>query len=219
MDKIGALINKLSEQHIQRGQLFSAVRAEIPQLEQWVTDHHLLTLDASKPLEVRITPKYKQGIAGASIDSPGPYDPNSRTYFNVTPLDDLSAERAESSLREYNRWMLPILVIHEAIPGHYVQLVYSNKSPSLIKSLFGNGAMVEGWAVYGERMMLESGFGDDTAEQWLIYSKWNLRSVANTILDYGVHVLDMSESDARQLLVREAFSRTRRCARSGVASR
>jgi hypothetical protein len=54
-------------------------------------------------------------------------------------------------------------------------------------------------------MMLESGFGDDTAEQWLIYSKWNLRSVCNTILDYGVHVLGMTESDARQLLVHDAF--------------
>jgi Bacterial protein of unknown function (DUF885) len=205
LDKIGALINKLSEQHIARADLFSSVQKEIPELEQWVTDHHLLTLDTQKPLEVRITPPYKQGIAGASIDPPGPYDPKARTYFNVTPLDNLTPERAESSLREYNRWMLPILVIHEAVPGHYVQLVYSNKSPSIIKSLFANGAMVEGWAVYGERMMLESGFGDDTAEQWLIYSKWNLRSVCNTILDYGVHVLGMTESDARQLLVHDAF--------------
>jgi uncharacterized protein (DUF885 family) len=205
LDKIGALIDKLSEQHIARADLFSTVQKEIPELEQWVTDHHLLTLDTQKPLEVRITPPYKQGIAGASIDPPGPYDPKARTYFNVTPLDGLTPERAESSLREYNRWMLPILVIHEAVPGHYVQLVYSNKSPSIIKSLFANGAMVEGWAVYGERMMLESGFGDDTAEQWLIYSKWNLRSVCNTILDYGVHVLGMTESDAHQLLVHDAF--------------
>jgi len=205
LDKIGALIDKLSEQHIARADLFKTVQKQIPELEQWVTDHNLLTLDTQKPLEVRITPQYKQGVAGASIDPPGPYDPNARTYFNVTPLDDLTPERAESSLREYNRWMLPILVIHEAVPGHYVQLVYSNKSPSIIKSLFANGAMVEGWAVYGERMMLESGFGDDTAEQWLIYSKWNLRSVCNTILDYGVHVLGMTESDAHQLLVHDAF--------------
>jgi Bacterial protein of unknown function (DUF885) len=205
LDKIGTLIGKLSEQHIARGDLFSEVQRTIPELEQWVTDHHLLALDLQKPLEVRITPKYKQGVAGASLDGPGPYDPNARSYFNVTPLDDLSADRAESFLREYNRWMLPVLVIHEAVPGHYVQGVYSNKSPSLIKSLFGNGAMVEGWAVYGERMMLESGFGNDTAEQWLIYSKWNLRSVCNTILDYGVHVLGMSDEAAKQLLIHEAF--------------
>jgi uncharacterized protein (DUF885 family) len=205
LDKIGVLIGKMSEQHIARGDLFKEVQKTIPELAQWITDHNLLTLDPSKPLEVRITPKYKQGVAGASIDSPGPYDTAARTFFNVTPLDDLTPERAESSLREYNRWMLPVLVIHEAIPGHYVQLVYSNKSPSLIKSLFSNGAMVEGWAVYGERMMLESGYGGDTAEQWLMYSKWNLRSVCNTILDYSVHVLDMSEADAKHLLIHDAF--------------
>jgi uncharacterized protein (DUF885 family) len=205
LDKIGTLIGKMSEQHIPREDLFKEVSRLIPELEQWITAHDLVTLDPAKPLQVRITPKYKQGVAGASVDAPGPYDPNARTYFNVTPLDDLSPERAESSLREYNRWMLPVLVIHEAIPGHYVQLLYANKSPSLIKSLFGNDAMIEGWAVYGERMMLESGYGDDTAEQWLMYSKWNLRSVCNTVLDYGVHVLGMSEADAKELLMHEAF--------------
>jgi len=98
-----------------------------------------------------------------------------------------------------------VLNIHEAVPGHYVQLIYANRSPSFIKSIFGNGAMIEGWAVYAERMMLESGYGDDKAEMWLIYSKWNLRSVCNTILDYGVHVLDMSEADVMDLLTRQAF--------------
>jgi uncharacterized protein (DUF885 family) len=154
---------------------------------------------------VRETPLHKRGIAGASIDSPGPYDPDAPTYYNVTPLDDLPEENAESFLREYNRWMLPVLNIHEAIPGHYVQLVYANRSPSLIKSIFGNGAMIEGWAVYAERMMLESGYGDHKAEAWLIYSKWNLRSVTNTILDYSVHVLGMSEAEALDLLIRQAF--------------
>src|SRR5688572_17618057 len=154
---------------------------------------------------VRETPVHKRGIAGASIDAPGPYDPDAPTYYNVTPLDDLSAERAESYLREYNRWMLPILNIHEAIPGHYAQLVHANRSPSLIKSIFGNGAMVEGWAVYSERMMLESGFGDHSAEYWLIYSKWILRSVSNAILDYSVHVLDMSQDEVMRQLTREAF--------------
>jgi uncharacterized protein (DUF885 family) len=71
--------------------------------------------------------------------------------------------------------------------------------------VFGNGAMVEGWAVYSERMMLESGYGGDTPEQWLMYCKWNLRSVTNTILDYSVHVLGMSREDAIRLLTHEAF--------------
>ena len=203
--KIGEVIAKLSEQHVPREQLVAKVQEQLPELERWVREHDLLELDASKPLMVRETPLHKRGIAGASIDAPGPYDPDAPTYYNVTPLDDLSAERAESWLREYNQWMLPVLNIHEAVPGHYAQLVYANRSPSRIKSIFGNGAMIEGWAVYAERMMLESGYGDDKAEFWLIYSKWNLRSVTNTILDYGVHVLGMTEDEALDLLTRQAF--------------
>jgi uncharacterized protein (DUF885 family) len=205
LDKIGRLIAKLSEQHVASTELFAEVRRQIPELEKWVRDHNLLTLDPDKPLQVRETPEYKRGVSGASVDAPGPYDPSAPTYYNVTPIDDLPAERAESYLREYNQWMLPILNIHEAIPGHYAQLVYANKSPSLIKTIFANGAMIEGWAVYSERAMLESGYGDHKAEMWLIYSKWNLRSVCNVILDYGVHVLDWSEQDAMNLLTREAF--------------
>ena len=203
--KIGMVIERLSANHVAPRDFFPEIRRQIPVLQDWVTSHNLLTLDSQKPLVVRETPLYQRGVAGASIDAPGPYRPQDRTFYNVTPLDGLTAEQAESTLREYNQWILQILNIHEAIPGHYAQLVYANKSPSLIKSLFGNGAMVEGWAVYGERMMLESGYGDNTPEMWLMYSKWNLRTVTNTILDYAVHVQGMTEAQAIDLLVRQAF--------------
>lgn len=203
--KIGMMIDKLSSRHVAREDFLPEIRRQIPALHKFVLDKNLLTLDADKPLEVRETPMYQRGVAGASIDAPGPYRPKDKTYYNVTPLDGLSAEQAESSLREYNEWILQILNIHEAIPGHYAQLVYANRSPSLVKSLFGNGAMVEGWAVYGERMMLENGYGDNAPEMWLMYSKWNLRSVTNTILDYGVHVLGMGQAEALDLLTRQAF--------------
>ena len=203
--KIGAVIDKLSSRHVKRENFVAEIQRQIPQLQDWVVKHNLLSLDASKPLVVRETPMYQRGVAGASIDAPGPYRPKDKTFYNVTPLDGLTAAQAESSLREYNEWILQILNIHEAIPGHYAQLVYANRSPSLVKSLFGNGAMIEGWAVYGERMMLESGYGDNAPEMWLMYSKWNLRSVSNTILDYSVHVLGMTQQQAVDLLVRQAF--------------
>jgi uncharacterized protein (DUF885 family) len=203
--KIGMMIDKLSARHVARENFFPEIRRQIPLLQDWVVKNDLLTLDPDKPLEVRETPMYQRGVAGASIDAPGPYRPKDKTYYNVTPMDNLTPEQAESSLREYNEWILQILNIHEAIPGHYAQLVHANKSPSLIKSLFGNGAMVEGWAVYGERMMLESGYGGNAPEMWLMYSKWNLRSVTNTILDYSVHVLGMQQNQAIDLLTRQAF--------------
>jgi uncharacterized protein (DUF885 family) len=205
LDKIGALIGRISQRHIAREQFVDEVKRQVPLLEQWVTDKGLLTLDPTRPLEVRETPPHKRGFSIASVDAPGPYDPTARTYYNVSPLDAYTAEQAESFLREYNDYILQILNIHEAVPGHYVQLVYSNKSPSRIKALFGNGAMVEGWAVYAERMMLESGWGENAPEMWLMYGKWNLRVVCNTILDYGLHVLGMDEPAAMALLTREAF--------------
>lgn len=205
LEKIGALIEKLSENHVKRDEFVPEIKRQIPQLEQWVREHKLLTLDPSRPLVVRETPEYMRGVAGASISAPGPYDPKANTYYNVTPLTEYTPEQAESYLREYNHWILQILNIHEAVPGHYVQLLYANKSPSKIKSLFGNGAMVEGWAVYSERMMLESGYGGNTPEMWLMYSKWNLRVVCNAIVDYRVHTQNASEADTLKLLTREAF--------------
>jgi uncharacterized protein (DUF885 family) len=204
LQKIGAVIDRLSASHVARQNFFPEIRRQIPVLQDWVVKNNLLTLDPKRPLEVRETPLYQRGVAGASIDAPGPYRPQDKTWYNVTPLDGLSAQEAESSLREYNNWILQILNIHEAVPGHYAQLVYANKSPSLVKALFGNGAMVEGWAVYAERMMLESGY-ENSPEMWLMYSKWNLRSVTNTILDYSVHVLGMTQPQAMDLLVRQAF--------------
>ncbi|WP_457418975.1 DUF885 domain-containing protein [Roseateles sp. P5_E7] len=205
---IGRVIGELSKKHVARERFVDEIRAQIPQLEDWIRRHDLLTLDPSKPLVVRETPLYQRGVAGAGIDAPGPYRPQDRTFYNVTPLDDLTPAEAESTLREYNHWILQILNIHEAVPGHYTQLVYANQAPSKVKALFGNGAMIEGWAVYGERVMIESGYGA-SPEMTLMWGKWHLRSVTNTILDYSVHVLGMSEKDALDLLVRQAFQTER----------
>ncbi len=199
------LIDKLSAKHVKREDFVDEVRAQIPQLVKFVNDKQLVTLDPNKPLVVRETPEYMRGFAGASISAPGPYEKSGNTYYNVTPLDGMNDESAESYLREYNHWILQVLNIHEAIPGHYTQLVYSNESPSLVKSLFGNGAMIEGWAVYAERMMLEEGYGDFEPEMWLMYYKWNLRVIVNTILDYSIQVKGMTEAEAIKLMTEEAF--------------
>jgi uncharacterized protein (DUF885 family) len=156
---------------------------------------------------VRKEPDYMAGVAGASISAPGPYDKNANTYYNVGSLSGWSKEESESYLREYNDYILQILNIHEAIPGHYTQLVYSNQSPSIIKAILGNGAMIEGWAVYTERMMLESGY-KNSDEMWLMYYKWNLRTVCNTILDNSVHTRNMSKQEGINLLTKEAFQQT-----------
>ncbi|WP_346839333.1 DUF885 domain-containing protein [Microbulbifer sp. SAOS-129_SWC] len=205
LERISTVLEKLSLHHATKETFKAEVEKQIPQLAAFVTKHRLLSLDAEKPLVVRTTPPYMRGFSVASINAPGPYDKKANTYYNVMPIAEFSDERAESLLREYNSYVMQILNIHEAIPGHYTQLIYANRSPSLIKSILGNGAMIEGWAVYAERMMLEAGYGDFSPELWLMYYKWNLRTVTNTILDYEIQVKGIDETRAMELMVKDAF--------------
>jgi uncharacterized protein (DUF885 family) len=205
LDMIGQLIDTISSKHVQPAEFQSAIENILPKLTAFVRSKDLVTPDPSKPLKVRKEPGYMAGVAGASVSAPGPYDKEGNTYFNVGSLAGWSPEKAESYLREYNQYTLQILCIHEAIPGHYVQLVYANKAPSLIKSVFGNNAMIEGWAVYSEEMMLDAGFGGNEPEMRLMWYKWHLRSVCNAILDYKVHTENMPKQDAMKLLIHEAF--------------
>lgn len=202
---IKMVIDTISVQHVEPALFKQEIEKQLPELAAFVEKKNLIYLDPNKPLKVRNEPGYMAGVAGASMSSPGPYEKNGTSYYNVGTLDGWSAERSESYLREYNKYVLQILNIHEAIPGHYVQLVYSNKSPSIIKSILGNGAMIEGWAVYSELMMMENGYGNNEDEMWLMYYKWNLRTVCNTILDISVHTKDMSKEAALDLLINQAF--------------
>jgi uncharacterized protein (DUF885 family) len=210
---IRQLIDELSKEHVRPEDFQSAIEKQLPKLTDFIKKKNLIYIDPAKPLVVRKEPAYMAGVAGASISAPGPYDKGGNTYYNVGSLEGWEKEKAESYLREYNKYILQILNIHEAIPGHYTQLVYANQSPSIVKAILGNNAMIEGWAVYTELMMLENGYdGDKSAnsaeaspEMWLMYYKWNLRSTCNTILDYSVHVQNMSEKEAMDLLVNEAF--------------
>lgn len=202
---ITSIIAKVAKQHTKPKDFVQSVRDQLPKLRQFIIEKNLLTLDPDRPLKVRETPLFERGFAGASVDAPGPFDKKRETFYNVTPLDNMSKKQQESYLREYNDYTLQILNIHEAIPGHYAQLVYSNQSPSLIKSIFTNGPTIEGWAVYSERMMMEQGYGDNNQELWLMYYKWFLRTVTNTILDYEIHNKELTKKQAMKLMVEDAF--------------
>ncbi len=201
---IRKVIDTLSAQHVKPQDFQSSITEQLPELTAFVKKKNLLYIDPSKPLQVRKEPGYMAGVAGASISAPGPFEKNGSTYYNVGSLEGWPPEKSESYLREYNNYTLQILNIHEAIPGHYAQLVYSNKSPSIVKSVFANGSTIEGWAVFSELMMMENGY-DNSPEMWLMYYKWNLRTVCNTILDISVHTRKMTKEKGIDLLVRQAF--------------
>ncbi|MFD2147865.1 DUF885 domain-containing protein [Mucilaginibacter antarcticus] len=201
---IAQVLDTISANHTTAANFQSSIEDMLPKLSTFVKEKDLLTLDPSKRLLVRKSPAYFGNVAGASLSAPGPYDKNANSYYNILSLTGMSTEKAQSYLREYNNYTLQILSIHEAIPGHYAQLVYANKAPSMIKSIFSSGPMVEGWAVYGEEMMLDAGY-DPSPEMKLMWYKWHLRSVCNAILDYAVHCNNMSQESALKFLTQDAF--------------
>lgn len=205
LQMIRMVIDRLSEAHVKPELFQTAIEGQLKDLAAFIKTKDLIYMDPSKPLVVRKEPDYMAGVAGASISAPGPYDKSGNTYYNVGSLSGWPKEKSESYLKEYNHYILQILNIHEAIPGHYTQLVYSNQSPSIIKSILGNGSMVEGWAVYSERMMLEEGYGNNDPAMWLMYYKWNLRATCNFILDYDVHTGSLTKEAALKFLTEEAF--------------
>ena len=151
-------------------------------------------------------PEFKRGQAIAYCDSPGPLEQSGKTFFAVAPTpNDWSAERKASFFREYNNFMLRDLTVHEAMPGHYLQLAHSNefRAPTFVRAVFQSGTFVEGWAVYTEQLMAEAGYGGPEVKMQQL--KMRLRVDCNAILDQGIHTANMSEQEALDLMMKEGF--------------
>jgi len=206
LEVIKSVLDKIVLEHPKPSEIMERIKMDLNYLTQFVKEKDLLTLDESKPLVVRETPEYQRGVAVASLEAPGPLEKNMKTFYNVSPIpDDWTPEQVESYLREYNYYSLLELSIHEAIPGHYVQLYYSNRCPSIVRSVFWSGTMVEGWAVYAERLMIENGILNNDPKMKLIHLKWYLRVIINAILDHKIHAGNMTQEEAIELMTREGF--------------
>jgi len=157
-----------------------------------------------EPVSVIEMPEYKRGVAVAYCDSSGALEATPQTFYAIAPTpSDWPAPRVESFYREYNQAMLAELSIHEAMPGHYLQLMHNNQFPSKLRAVFGSGPFVEGWAVYAEWVMAEHGFGGPRVK--LQRQKMVLRLSANAIIDHDIHAGDMDEKAALALMKNEAF--------------
>jgi len=165
------------------------------------------------PVKIIPMPVFQRGVALAYCDSPGPLDKGLDTFYAVSPIpDDWTAKQVDSYLREYNTRSIAELTVHEAMPGHYLQLWHSNKYPSVLRAVLSSGAFVEGWAVYGEKVMVDQGFLDNDPLYRLVHLKWDLRVIANAILDQAMHVDGMTREDAMQLMTVQTFQEEREAA-------
>jgi uncharacterized protein (DUF885 family) len=169
----------------------------------FVKQHDLVRVP-DEPVVIIEMPEYRRGVAIAYCDSSGPLEASPQTFYAISPTPkDWPAPRVESFYREYNQSMLANLGVHEAMPGHYLQLMHNNKFTSKLRAVFSSGPFVEGWAVYTEWLMAEKGFGGPRVK--LQRQKMLLRAAANTVLDHDIHAGTMEEKDALALMTGEAF--------------
>jgi uncharacterized protein (DUF885 family) len=135
----------------------------------------------------------------------------------ISPIpNDWTDEQVKSFLREYNTRSIDNLTIHEAMPGHYLQFMHSNRYQSPLRAVLASGTFIEGWAVYSERMMVEQGFLGGDPLMHLIQLKWYLRTIGNALLDQGIHVDNMSREDAMRLMTHDTFQEEREAAAKWV---
>jgi len=200
-----AVLEKLAEQHPNDATIVDFAKKVVAEASDFVKQHGLVTVP-EVPLDVIAMPEFKRGVAIAYCDSPGPLEKNGKTFFAVAPTPkDWSKERKESFFHEYNNYMIRDLTVHEAMPGHFVQLAHANefRAPTLVRAVFRSGTFIEGWAVYCEQMTAEQGYGGPEVKMQQL--KMRLRAIANAILDQSIHAGNMSEKEAMDLMMKEAF--------------
>jgi len=185
---------------------------QLDRLTDFVRSADIVTVQPD-PVKVIEMPEFRRGQTLAYCDSPGPLDVGQGTFYAIAPPPaDWSAEQVRSLLREYNTRSLENLTVHEAMPGHYLQITHSSRYPSTLRAMLSSGTFVEGWAVYTEGMMVQRGAYGDDALMKLIVLKWRLRAIANAILDQAAHVDGMTRERAMELMIEDTFQEEREAA-------
>ncbi len=203
---IAEVTQAVSQEHGKPEDLITDARATVGRIKDFIRDKDILRLPEPDRCQIIEMPEFRRGNSLAYLDSALPLDPKGTSSYAVSPPpSDWSEARIRSFLEEYNQHMLQVLTIHEAYPGHYVQLEYSNRCPSLIRRVLQSGVFIEGWAVYTEQMMLDQGYGDGNLALRLNQLKFYLRAVANTILDHKMHCTTMTDDEAYSFLTDGAY--------------
>lgn len=195
-----------------RDRVVEDARAALDQATAFVKAKDLVTVPPD-PVKIIVMPEFQQGVAVAYADSPGPLDKGLDTYYAISPIPkDWTDAQTDSYLREYNSRMIHLLSIHEAMPGHYLEGAHSARHPSTLRGVLRSGLFAEGWAVYTEDVMADAGYMDNDPLFRLVQLKFYLRTIANAILDQGVHVDGWSREQAMHLMMHDAFQQEREAA-------
>ena len=205
-EAITKVVDAVDQEHGKAEDLVAEARTTVEKIKKFIRERNYLRLPDPDRCQVIEMPEFRRGNSLAYLDNAPPLDPKASSYFAVSPPpSDWTPQQIKSFLEEYNSHMLQILAIHEGYPGHYVQLEYANRNPSLIRRVYGSGTYIEGWAVYGEITMLNEGYGKGDLPLRLMQLKFYLRAVANSILDYRMHCTQMTDDEAMKFMMEDAF--------------
>jgi uncharacterized protein (DUF885 family) len=195
-----------------RDGLMAKAKQTLAQATDFVRAKNLVTMPDG-PVRIITMPKFQQGVAVAYCDSPGPLETQLETFYAISPIpDDWTDAQATSFLSEYNDYMIHDLSIHEAMPGHYLQIAHGNQYKSVLRAVLGSGPFVEGWAVYAEGMMMDAGYLNDDPLFKLTVLKMRLRSITNSLLDIGIQTEGLTRDQAMTMMMKGAFQQEREAA-------
>ncbi len=204
-------LDKIAQQHVTPAEYMDQAKKDLEEATNYVREKNLVSFPQSANLQVIPTPEFMRGIYSvAGFNAAPALEPQLGAFYWVTPIpSDWPKARIESKLREYNRYGMMEITIHEAMPGHYVQFQFANavepKSRRLLRNIYGNGPYIEGWAFYTQQMMSDEGFMNNSPELRLTLMKQELRSIANAILDIRLQTMGMTEQQALDLMINDTF--------------
>jgi uncharacterized protein (DUF885 family) len=202
---VRTVLDRLAEQRPSASNVIAKGEAVVQEATEFVRSRGLVSVPVT-PLQVVPMPEFQRGVAVASCATPGALEKHGQTFLNISPPPEgWNAAQVDSYFREYNDFMLKDLIVHEAMPGHYLQRAHANQfsAPTPIRGVFSSGAFTEGWAVYAERVMADHDFGG--AEVRMQQLKMWLRAIINTLLDVGIHTEGMTEQQAMDLMMNEGY--------------
>jgi len=208
-DTIRRVLKELGKDHGSSQSLVDDAKSTVHKIKEFISRKNILTLPNPDQCSIILMPEFQRGFSLAYLNPAPPLDASAKSLYAIAPPpEDWPEERKEALLQEYNSAMLQVLTIHEAYPGHYVQLDYGNRHESLIRKVLYSGVFAEGWAVYTEQMMLDEGYGNGDLSLRLHQLKFYMRAVLNAILDHRMHCDGMTDEEAMALLVDRGFQTT-----------
>lgn len=201
------VMTRLSDVHPTAEDLVPSARRTIEDARRFVVEHDIVTIPSEVRARIEETPPYARSGGFASMDTPGPYETNaSEAFYYITPVEkDWDAKHKDEHLRLFNPFVMAMINVHEAYPGHYLQFLYAPRFPTKTRKLIFSGTNAEGWAHYCEQMMVDEGFGGNDPRYRLAQLQEALLRDVRYVVGIKLHTEGWTVERGAELFREKAF--------------